>query len=270
MQAGYILNDHYTLRKLLRGDESTLTWLAEDNLLKRHVEITFSGIAPKKEGESPEIPEFILALAQLTHPNIYLILDAGWQEQILYVIAPHFKGELLSITEKSSELKPLAILSLLKQLANALDYLHGEGFIHRQVCSDNVSVTAQNHVNLTEFAFMTAVENDSKDELIGTIAYISPESLQGQPAGHLRDIWAFGIIVFECFNGRYPFNMMNMQDLLLDIMQKEIPSVSEERDDLPENVNAVIKRLLHRDPKERYQTAIEAIDDLYHAFSYPM
>jgi eukaryotic-like serine/threonine-protein kinase len=270
MQAGYILNERYKLKKFLRGDESTNTWLAEDNLLKRRVEITFSGVAPKEEGEPPEIPEFILTLAQLIHPNIYLILDVGWQEQILYVIAPHFKGELLSITEKSTELKPSEILPLLKQLAHALDTLHAKGFVHREVCSDNVMVTAQNHVNLLEFALMTAVENDSKDELVGTIAYIPPESLQGQSAGHLRDIWAFGIIVYECFSGQYPFNMANMQNLLLDIMQKEIPSVSAERDDLPENVDAVIKRLLNREPKERYQTAMEAVDDLYYAFSLPM
>ena len=140
-------------------------------------------------------------------------------------------------------------VDLLIQMLQALAYLHRRGVVHRDLKPDNVLVTTNNEVKVLDFGLALIRERAQSDELLsGTLAYMPPEVLQGAPASEAADLYAVGVMIYELFAGRYPFNITNVPLLVHDIMSTPVEITG-----LDTQIGAIVQRLLDKSPENRFQ-----------------
>lgn len=204
-------------------------------------------------------------LASLRHPNIISVLDYGFDNDGL----PYFTMDLLeaplNIIDAADD-HPLAVqVGLLIQTLQALAYLHRWGILHRDLKPDNVLVV-NGVVKVLDFGLAQSRDQAATDDLTGTLVYIAPEVLQGQPATESADLYSVGVMGYELFAGRFPFTFNKLTSVIQDII-----STPPDMDALvlEPALKAVIERLLAKSPAERYESADEVIRALSVAIGQP-
>ncbi len=203
-------------------------------------------------------------LASLRHPNIISVLDYGFDE----ARQPYFTMDLLANAQNILDAgrgQPLhGQVSLLIQMLQALMYLHRRGILHRDLKPGNVLVV-NGQLKLLDFG-LSAHSGDTS-AISGTLAYMAPEIFQGQPASEASDLYAVGMIAYELFAGRHPFEVDSITKLIQDI-QLTIPDVQM----LPVDtgVKIVLDRLLSKDPRDRFTSAGDVIAALAKALDEPL
>ncbi len=186
-------------------------------------------------------------LSSLRHPNIISVLDYGFDDQL----EPYFTMELLERADTiMSAGKALPIegkLDLIAQTLQALAYLHRRGIIHRDLKPGNVMVEG-GRVKVLDFGVSMLRQHDAEDAhlIVGTLGYMAPELLGGTPASEASDLYAVGMIAYELFAGRYPFDIDDLLRLKEDILHRQ-PDLGP----IDERVAGVIGWLLHKDPERR-------------------
>ncbi|HJU66717.1 MAG TPA: serine/threonine-protein kinase [Gemmatimonadaceae bacterium] len=210
----------------------------------------------------------IRVAAGLTHPNIVPILAAGEAGGFLYYTMPLLEGHSLrGLIDRHGALAIGDVLSIAHDLANALDYAHSRGIIHRDVKPDNVLVDHGTAL-LTDFGIAMALDAakiDGPDRRstprgIGTPMYVSPEQAAGDPGLDQRsDLYSLGVVAYEMLAGRPPF-VYSSQAAMLAAHRNEAPvPIGSRRDDLPSWLAALVMRLLEKRPGDRAQTAAEVL-----------
>lgn len=207
-------------------------------------------------------------LASLRHPHIISVLDYGFDA----LRQPYFTMELLdnpqTILASGQTVGIEQQVHFLIQVLQSLAYLHRRDIIHRDLKPDNVQVV-NGQVKVLDFGLAVArefIDNDN-DNVVGTLAYMAPEVLQGLAASAQSDFYAVGVIAYELFAGRHPFNTADLAELLQSIVHKpaDVSSL-----DVSENLSFVIQRLLSKHPYERYVDAHEVIRALCEASEVPI
>ena len=205
------------------------------------------------------------ALAALRHPNIITVLDYGFEEGG----RPFFTMELLrgaaNILE-AGQGRPLQDqIKLLIQVLDALAYLHRRGILHRDLKPDNVLVV-EGSVRLLDFGLAASVDSGVQG-IAGTLAYIAPEVLDGEPPGFHSDLYAIGMIAYEMLVGKHPFRLNSAAALIEDILD----TVPDPRAaGLSEPLAQVLSRLLAKTPAARYPDATSVISELCRAVGLPL
>jgi tetratricopeptide (TPR) repeat protein/tRNA A-37 threonylcarbamoyl transferase component Bud32 len=199
-------------------------------------------------------------LASLRHPNIISVLDYGFDNAKFPYYTMQLIEQAKTITEYAQTIPEEQKIHLFLDMLQALVYLHRRGVIHRDLKPSNVLVTSTGEVKVVDFGLALQqsqiTANEDTDRLIGTLAYLAPEQIKGKAASAASDLYAIGVIVYELFTGRLPFNMENLTEYLLNITQLE-PDLTP----LPQQLQYIVARLLARDPESRYsaQEAIQTI-----------
>jgi tetratricopeptide (TPR) repeat protein len=206
-------------------------------------------------------------LASLRHPNIISVLDYGFEVNR----QPFFTMELLEDTQTIenaavSRNRKEKIL-LLVQVLQALVYLHRRNIVHRDLKPGNVLVDKLGRVKVLDFGL--AVRANFSAQVAGSIAYIAPEVLLERPAVAASDLYAVGVMAYEFFTGRHPFETRSISIMISGTISKPPPIEPLLSSDAGGNLIEVIERLLEKDPTERYQDAQEVIRDLYAAVPMP-
>jgi tetratricopeptide (TPR) repeat protein/tRNA A-37 threonylcarbamoyl transferase component Bud32 len=206
--------------------------------------------------------DFRLALAQefktlasLRHPNIISVLDYGFDdEQIPFYTMDYLEQQ--QPFNKAAAGQPLATqVDYIVQIFQALAYLHRRGIVHRDLKPANV-VVVDGIVKVLDFGLATKPQTPDA-QVVGTLTYIAPEILRGQTATPQSDLYAVGVMAYELFAGQHPFVKADVSDLISAILDEE-PDITAL--DVPEGVARVVKRLLAKDPNERYDNASEIIE----------
>jgi tetratricopeptide (TPR) repeat protein len=221
--------------------------------------------------------EFRIA-ATLRHPHVIPVLDYGVSEGVhVSQRHPYFTMRLLEstapITEYGAGRDVPTRIGLLVQMLSALGYLHQRGVIHRDLKPSNVLVDANGSVQLLDFGLASLI-GSKVDQQGGTIAYMAPELLDDGEPGVLTDLYAIGVIAYEMFAGRHPFDGATLSRLIYQVMEttpdwgplSQYDSLSGDHPPL----RAVIARLMHRDPRQRYPDAWSAIEALCAAAGVPV
>jgi len=205
-------------------------------------------------------------LASLRHRHIVSVLDYGFDADG----QPYFTMELLSNAKTLvayGKDKPLETqVDLILQMLQALAYLHQSDMIHRDIKPANVLVTEDGIVKMLDFGL--AVEAGSPTDIVGTLAYIAPEVLQGKGISIASDLYAVGMMAYEMFAGQHPFNLSSNTQLLAQILSQVPPTLTELSD--YGELNEILERLLAKNPVERFQNARDVIIGLCHAVGRSM
>lgn len=207
------------------------------------------------------------ALASLRHPNIISVLDYGFYDSKPY-FTMRFIPNARSVTQVGIGLGYRGKLDLLLQILRALAYLHRRDIIHRDLKPENALVDEDGHLMVLDFGLAQERPDtqSASDRVSGTLGYIAPEVLQGLPPSPASDLYAVGLIAYELFAGRHPYDMQNDTALLQDILSNRPDTAAL---DVEADLADLIERLLAKSPLDRYQNAAEVIDHLRRIAALP-
>ena len=208
------------------------------------------------------------AAAGLNHPNICTIHEVGEAGGQPYIAMEFVPGEPLSALLARGHLPLDSTLRYGRQLADALDHAHQGGIVHRDLKSGNIVITPNGRAKILDFGVAKRLLSDERAQtvtqspleltqagsIVGTLPYMAPEQLRGQPADARSDIWALGVVIYEMAAGERPFTgqtSFEVTSAILDQPPRE-PGAA-----VPSGLVAVIERCLRKEPQRRYQRAGE-------------
>ncbi|MBI4860690.1 MAG: protein kinase [Candidatus Riflebacteria bacterium] len=260
---------HYKLLGELGRGGMGVVYRALDPQLDREVAIKFLISATEADGEGSETARFkreMAVLMALSHPNIIKVFDAGETDGKLYYVMELLQAQELSRILKSAPRQgPDRALTILAQLLDALDYIHGKGLVHRDIKPANIMVEASERVVLMDFGIVRKLEGTvltMEGKAVGTPRYLAPESIRGEPATPQADLWALGVVGHEMLAGEPPFDADTITELALAILNKPTPPLDESVLSLPAGTAALIGRFLEKDPAARWESARQALTAL--------
>ncbi|NJK81149.1 MAG: protein kinase [Chloroflexaceae bacterium] len=260
---GQRLGPYEILSRIGSGGMSTV-YRGLDHNLQRPVAIK---VLSPHLGELTDLPERFRQearmIARLNHPNIVSIYNFGEQNGLMYLVEELLEGPTLGaqMREWIATGRPYSrneIVTIIRQLASALDAAHAAGIIHRDVKPENAIWNGQGNLVLTDFGIARLVQPDVRytqtGMLIGTPSYLSPEQAQGRPLTPASDIYAMGVILYELIAGRLPFDSTSAAQLLIDHLQTPPPALPR-RSDVPAAVNDIVQQALAKQPDQRFNNA---------------
>jgi len=201
------------------------------------------------------------AAAVLSHPNIVTIFDEGCENGIHYISMEFLDGiDLHNFIKSQGKLSVEQTVKIIAQIADALDYAHKKGIIHRDVKSGNIIITTSGRAVLTDFgiarAFMSS-KSAMSGSIIGTPEYMSPEQANGQFLDGRSDLFSLGVVLYECLAGEVPFKADNPIGVIYKIINSEPVPIEKIRSDLPDWLIYAVKKSLNKSPELRFQTGNE-------------
>lgn len=245
---------------------------AEDLRLKRQVAVKIlnENLAKEKEVLSRFLREAQSA-AKLIHPNIVNVYDIEEDKGIHYIVMEYVDAKSLKdIMQKQFRFDIQSVLNIFQQIAASVKFAHDNGIIHRDLKPQNVLVTDQGVIKVTDFGIARAVSASSLTQtgtMMGTVQYFSPEQAQGKHVDKTTDIYSLGIMLFEVLTGRLPFEGDNLVAIALKQVQEDPPIPSSINKDITPSIDGLILKALSKNPGDRYQDMDEFIAAMESAFS---
>ncbi len=271
MQPGVrTLAGRYALDSLLATGGMGQVWRGRDTVLRRDVAVKV--LRSEYTGDPTFLARFRAEArhtAGLTHPNIATLHDYGESsdgpggERVAWLVMELVQGESLAAVLARGRLDPLRTARLMRQAAAGLGAAHAAGVVHRDVKPGNLLVAPDGTVEITDFGIAWSASSAAltgTGQVIGTAHYLSPEQAAGRPAGPASDVYALGLVGYECLAGRRAFDGDNSLQVVVMQLQDDPPPLPA---DVPAALRAVVERALHKDPAQRFPdgTALAAALD---------
>jgi serine/threonine-protein kinase len=235
-------------------------WRAKDTLLGRFVAI--KRLAPHLADDPVAAQRFnreAQAAAGLSHPGIVTVFDSGEDDQGPFIVLELIEGPTLADhLAETGPLAPATVIDIVSQVASALDHAHAQGVVHRDIKPANVILEAGGRARLADFGIARTIGDPAtitdSGELVGTITYLAPEILSGQPATPVSDVYSLGAVSYELLAGRPPYQAGTPAALLDAVRQEAPPSL---RGMAPDQMASAVSSAMARDPAARPATAGE-------------
>jgi eukaryotic-like serine/threonine-protein kinase len=261
MPADTLLNQRYKLLGQLGQGGMAVVYKAQDLSLGRLVAIKMLRQSLiHDEDFLARFQQEARAAANLAHPNIVTVHDFGHHEERYYIVMEYIEGkDLKTLIKEGAPFTPERALDLTIQVCAGLGYAHRAGLIHCDVKPQNVLVTADGRVKITDFgiarALATLRPGETTDVVWGSPQYYSPEQAAGEHPSPASDVYSIGIVMYEMLAGRLPFVASNQQALTLMHLREEPPRLSVFNPAVPETLERIIHKVLAKEPSARYRTA---------------
>jgi eukaryotic-like serine/threonine-protein kinase len=241
-------------------------WLAEDTSLHRKVAIK---VLAERYAEDEQFVERFRREAQsaagLNHPNIVAIYDRGVAEGTYYIAMEYLEGPTLKdVIDERGGLEPNRAIAFATQILAALRFAHNHGVVHRDIKPQNVVVSADGRLKVTDFGIARAGASQMTEvgSIVGTAQYLSPEQARGEVVGPPSDLYSVGVVLYEMLTGRVPFDGDSAVAIAMKHLSEEPVPPSVYAPGTPPALEQVVLRALAKDAGDRYQTAEEMSADL--------
>ena len=256
----------YVIEKRIGRGAMGAVYLAKDPRINRA--IALKAIPIEKEFEDEELKEARLrfyreaeSAGRLTHPNIITVFDAGEDKGLAYIAMEYVPGiPLRSFTDPKKLLAPKRALELAATTAEALDYAHNQGVIHRDVKPANLLYNPkEGSLKISDFGVARMTDNNSTKTgiVLGTPMYMSPEQLGAENLTGLSDLFSLGVTLYELLVGEVPFRASNIAVLMTKITTEDPAAVSARRAGIPPSVDAVLAKAMAKRPADRFSCGAE-------------
>ncbi|HCF89768.1 MAG TPA: Stk1 family PASTA domain-containing Ser/Thr kinase [Firmicutes bacterium] len=267
---GSILGNRYRILELVGEGGMALVYKAECSLLNREVAVKV--LRPQYASDAEFVERFrreAQAAASLSHPNVVNIYDVGQQDDIHYIVMEYVRGEnLKDIIRRNAPLPIHQALNISRQIAEALYHAHQNNIVHRDIKPQNILLTRDGRVKVTDFGIAKAISSSSVTQtgvVMGSVQYFSPEQARGIPAGHVSDIYALGCVMYELLTGSVPFKGDSPIAVALKHIQDNPVPPRQIRPGIPIAVEAIVMKALEKNKERRYQSAQDLANDIRRA-----
>jgi len=258
---------HYTVLERLGDGGMGVVYKAHHEKLGRHAALKF--LTPGLSANDVAKERFAIeakAASALDHPNICTIYDIDQTENgQIYIAMAYYDGESLKAKLERGPIPLEQSLDYALQIAEGLSKAHAQGIIHRDVKPANIMITTEGVVKLVDFgvAKMGNMSLTQSGTTVGTMAYMSPEQLQGSESDHRGDIWSLGCVLHEILTGSRPFVGAYPQAVAYAIINAVRSPIQETNPDIPESLERIVAKCLEADLTHRYDSVASVFADLY-------
>jgi len=260
---------HYKILEKLGEGGMGVVYLAEDLKLERKVAIKF--LPRHIAANSQERERFKIeakAAASLNHPNIATIYAIEESGDDTFIVMEYIDGKELKEIVRANHDKPLLtndVINYAIQIAEGLEAAHKKGIVHRDIKSQNIMITNDGKVKIMDFGLAKVrggTQLTKVGSTVGTAAYMSPEQAKGEEVDHRTDIWSFGVVLYEIISGKFPFKGDYEAAILYTILNEDPKPIRFFRQDIPENLEALVVKMLQKDLNQRVNSTVEIIKQL--------
>jgi serine/threonine-protein kinase len=270
---------HYEILDKLGAGGMGQVYRARDRKLRRDVALK---MLPPEVARDPErvqrLTQEARAVASLNHPNIVTVYAIEESDGLHFLTMEYVQGKSLDQVIPAGGLPRERLLALALPLAEALAAAHAVGVVHRDLKPANVVLGNDGRAKILDFGlakFLAASEAadgpvetatmsvlTQEGMVMGTVPYMSPEQLQGEPVDARSDVYSFGVMLFEMATGQRPFQAKSQAGLVSAILKDPTPSVTDLRSDVPSSLQRVVSRCLAKNPTGRFQAAQDVYNEL--------
>ena len=264
---GEVLGNRYEIQEKIGEGGMSIVYKARCNKLNRYVAVK---ILKKELSDNEEIVSKFkreaTAIAALSDNNIVNVLDVGTQDDLNYIVMEYVKGKTLKdVIKQFGKLNYETAITIGTQIAKALDCAHRNKIIHRDVKPQNVLVTEDGIIKVTDFGIAkstTSATLTNTTTIMGSAHYFSPEQAKGSFIDTRTDLYSFGVVLYEMVTGKLPFEADSPVTIALKHIQEEVVPPKQLNSKIPDSLNKLILKAMDKDANKRYQTAKEIIADL--------
>ncbi|MEU4420610.1 serine/threonine-protein kinase [Actinoplanes sp. NPDC024001] len=257
IRPGVTLGGRYRLEERIAGGGMGDVWRGTDEVLGRTVAVKIllpalldePGFAERFRGEAR-------TMATINHPGVVDVYDYGSDQQIAFLVMEYVEGDALSRTlSRVGRLTPARTMALVAQAADALQAAHANGIVHRDVKPGNLLVRPNGTLVLTDFGIARSAlvgQLTVAGAVLGTASYISPEQAAGDVATPASDVYALGVVAYQCLSGHRPFDGATPIEIAMKHVRENprpLPG------DIPPAVRAIVERAMSKDPSARWPSA---------------
>jgi len=262
---GQTISNYKILEKLGEGGMGVV-YKAEDTKLKRIVALKFlpEHLSASEQDKARFIQEAQAASA-LNHPNVCTIHDIQEHDSQMFIVMEFVDGQTLQEKKASVNFRQAAEIGI--QVAEGLAAAHEKGIVHRDIKPENIMIRKDNIVQIMDFGLAKlragrTTRLTKEGSTLGTAGFMSPEQVQGQETDHRSDIFSLGVLLYELFAGRMPFQGAHETAILYEIVNVDPPPMTAIRPELDPELDRIVLECLQKDPDERYNSAKDIVKDL--------
>ena len=264
---GEILGNRYEIEEKIGEGGMSIVYKARCNKLNRYVAVK---VLKKEMSDNEDIVNKFkreaTAIAALSDNNIVNILDVGSQDDINYIVMEYVKGKTLKeLIKQFGKLNYETAITIAIQIAKALECAHKNNIIHRDVKPQNILVTEEGLIKVTDFGIAKSTSSatlTNTTTIMGSAHYFSPEQAKGTLVDNRTDLYSLGVVLYEMVTGKVPFEADSPVTIALKHIQEEVVPPKQINSKIPESLNKLIIKAMEKDPGMRYQNARDIINDL--------
>ncbi len=270
---GTVLGNRYELLEKVGIGGMAIVYKAMDRLLNRYVAVKLL------RSEFQDNEEFIRrfniesqAAASLSHANIVPIYDVGQSGEHQYIVMEFIEGKTLKnyIAEKKGNIYWKEAVDISMQICAALEHAHSKHIIHRDIKPQNIMISNDSVIKVTDFGIARAANNGTMTmEAIGSAHYLSPEQARGGYTDQRSDIYSLGIVMYELFTGKLPFDGETPVAVAMQHVQKDPVKPKNINPDIPQSVENIILKAISKEQRLRYESATQMLADIRKVYADP-
>jgi eukaryotic-like serine/threonine-protein kinase len=266
-QVGTLLNGRYRLDAQIGAGGMSTVYRAFDTVLERQVAIKL--MHREIASDSDQLERFrreARAVAQLNHPHVVGVIDAGEDDGTPYIVFEYVEGETLKDRIRRYGRLPVGeAVAYAIEIARALGAAHEQRIVHRDVKPQNVLIDEEGTAKVTDFGIARSLTEEgltADGRVLGTTDYVSPEQALGQDVGPPSDLYSLGVVLFEMLTGDVPFHGENQVAVAMKHVREELPDVLLRRPEASSALASIVDRATAKDVGRRYASDRDLIADL--------
>jgi serine/threonine protein kinase len=264
---GTSLNGRYRLEARIGSGGMSTVYRALDVTLERQVAVKLMNREIAEDSDQLErFRREARAVAQLSHPHVVGVIDAGEDDHRPYIVFEYVEGETLKERIRRLGRLPVAeAVAYAIEIARALGAAHARHIVHRDVKPQNVLIDEEGSAKVTDFGIARTLEEDgltADGRVLGTTDYVSPEQALGRPVTGQSDLYSLGVVLYEMLTGEVPFKGESQVAVAMKHVREELPDVQRKRPEVSAALAAIVDTATAKREDERYADDAELIADL--------